>query len=62
MYDVTVRLPIFLKRSKHIPVCFSHELYTQSEVSLHFLRKADSHLFTNFCPPVQKLIPVKNCC
>lgn len=62
MYDVTVRMPIFLKKSKPIPVCFSHELYAQSEVSSHFLRKADSLFFTDFCPPVKKLIPVKNCC
>lgn len=62
MYNVTVRLPVFLKRSKPVPVYFSHALYAQSEVSLHFLRKPDSYLFTDFCPPVKELIPVKNCC
>lgn len=62
MYDVSVRLPVFLKRSKPVPANFSYELYAQLEVSLHFLRKHDSQLFTDFFPPVKELIPVKNCC
>lgn len=55
MYDVTVELSVFLGRTEPIPVYFSHELYARSEVSLHFLRKPDSQLFTDFCPPVEKL-------
>lgn len=42
-----------LTKNKPIPITFSHYLYTQSKVSLHFLGKFDSQLFTDFFPPVK---------